>query len=384
MTIRSKDFTKAVHSGIKIDPLTGAVSPSIAPSTTFRQISCGVHKGFDYSRADNPTRKQLESALCVLEGSQYALCFSSGLAAIQAVMQLKKAGDKIIVGSDVYGGTRRLCEKILSKFGLEFEFVDMLDLDNLEASLKNSNHQSRLVWLETPTNPMLQVIDLSRAAKICKKYHSLLAVDNTFASPMFQKPMEFNVDIVVHSTTKYLGGHGDLVGGCIMCNNDQIYQDLKLIQYGCGAVPSVFDCYLLLRSLNTLAVRMQKHNENAMIIADYLQSHKKIKQVIFPGLSTHPQHQLAKQQMLGFSGIISFYYDGNRTETYEMCKRTKLFVLAESLGSCKSMINHPETMTHASVSEHIRKKLGIDYNFLRLSVGIEDANDLIKDLELAL
>ena len=387
MTIRSKDYTLSVHGGIKIDPATGAIAPSICPSSTFKQDLPGIHKGYDYSRAKNPTRDQLEYALAKLEDSKYCLSFASGLSAIQSIFQLCQAKDRIIIGDDVYGGTRRLCEKILSKFNLDFQFVNMTDGHSFESTLeksKKTKNNVKLVWIETPTNPMLQVIDLSYVSKLCVKYNCIMVVDNTFASPIFQKPMEYNADIVMHSTTKYLSGHGDLIGGAVMCNSQTIYQNLKLIQYGSGAIPSVFDCFLLLRSLQTLAIRMKKHHDNAVKIAKYLSDHPKVSKVIFPGLDNHPQYDLAKRQMLGFSGMISFYYQASETDTHQMATKTKFFILAESLGSCKSMINHPQTMTHASVDNEVKKKLGIHYNLLRLSVGIEDSDDLIADLDQAL
>ena len=382
MPIEPGDFTKAVHAGVKIDPTHGAVAPVIVPSTTYKQSAPGVHQGYDYSRADNPTRQQLEEALAELEKASYALSFASGLAAENAVLGLFTPGDHIIACDDVYGGTRRLFTRIWQNYGLHFHFLDLRSPQQLEEALHQYKAQG--IWIESPTNPTLRVMDLEASSRLAKKYHSLLIVDNTFATPILQKPLMWGADIVLHSSTKYLGGHSDVVGGAVMTQSESLFQKLKFLQYAAGAVPSPFDCYLLLRSLPTLAIRMEKHCENALQVALFLCSHQRVEQVLYPGLDDHPQKSIIDKQMCGASGMVSFYLRGTFEEVTTFCQKTKLFVLAESLGSTKSMINHPARMTHASVDVKDRESLGISDNLLRLSIGLESSEDLIGDLGQAL
>lgn len=382
MAIDPHNYTKAVHAGVKIDPTHGAIAPVIVTSTTYRQSAPAEHQGYDYSRADNPTREQLESALAELEGGDYGLAFSSGLAAEHAIMGLFRPGDTIVVCDDVYGGTRRLFSKIWEDYGLNYHFCDLTDQEVIKQTL--TQLKPKAIWIETPTNPTLRIVDLTLVASLAKEHHAMVIVDNTFATPMLQQPLALGADIVVHSSTKYLGGHTDVIGGAIITSDPQLYDKLKFLQYAAGSIPSPFDCYLLLRSLSTLALRMNQHCINAEKVASYLSSHPQVSKVIFPGLSSHPQHKLAKRQMHGFSGMVSFYLQGSREYLTRFCQSTKLFILAESLGSTKSLINHPASMTHASVSPKQRKQLGITDSLLRLSVGIEDSADLIDDLRQAL
>ena len=380
MPINPHDFTIAIHGGLQIDPVSGAISPNIAPSTTFKQSSPGKPLGaYEYSRSDNPTRHQLEKALAALEDTPYALTFASGLAATQAVMQLCSPQDHILVCDDVYGGTRRYFEKICSpQQNLDFTFVDMRELAALKQVFLEKPPQ--MVWVETPTNPTLRIIDLEALGELCRAHKATLVVDNTFASPVFQKPAAFGADLTVHSTTKYIGGHSDVLGGALMCSSVELYEQLRFFQMAIGAVPSAFDSYLLLRSLQTLPIRMERHHQNAQKIAAYLSTHPQVSEVLFPGLPSHPQHALAHKQMRGFSGMVSFYLKGSFEQVKEFCQKTRLFLLAESLGSTKSLLNHPATMTHASVDEKTRLELGINSQLLRLSVGLEDPADLIEDL----
>lgn len=374
-------FTRVVHAGSSVDERTGAVMPPIFQTSTYAQSSPGVHKGYDYSRADNPTRETYEKALAVIEGAGYGLSFASGLAAVQAVVQLLEPGDEVVVCDDVYGGTGRLFRKLFAKYRINFHFVDMNDEDEVDRA---TNSATKLFWVETPTNPMLKVIDMERIAAKARKANSLLVVDNTFATPFNQNPLQHGADIVLHSTTKYIGGHTDIIGGALMTNEQGLFEQLKFIQFAGGAVPSPFESYLLLRSIRTLAVRMEKHNQNGMLVAEYLQKHPKVKQVYFPGLPEHPGHAIARRQMKGgFSGIVSFNLKGGFNETELFLQSLKLFLLAESLGGVESLVNHPERMTHASVPEELRRKLGIGPNLVRLSVGIEDHRDIIADLEQA-
>jgi cystathionine beta-lyase len=376
----SNFFTKVVHAGSQIDPMTGAVMPPIYQTSTYAQQSPGVHKGYDYSRADNPTRELYEKALAELESANHGLAFSSGLAAVQAVVQLLEPGDEVIVCDDVYGGTGRLFRKLFAKYGLVFHFIDMND----DALVKQHlNAKTRMIWLETPTNPTMKVIDIARMVSIAKGKAIKVVVDNTFATPFNQNPLDLGADICLHSTTKYLGGHTDVIGGALMVKDQQLFKDLKFIQFAGGAVPGPFECYLLLRSLRTLAVRMDRHNKNGLEVAHYLTKHSRVRQVYYPGLPSDPGHEIAKKQMRGYSGIVSFDIAGDFGNADLFLQSLKLFVLAESLGGVESLVNHPERMTHASVPEPLRKKLGIGPTLIRLSVGIEDASDIIADLEQA-
>jgi cystathionine beta-lyase/cystathionine gamma-synthase len=381
MSIRPSDFTKVVHAGVEPDPRTGAIMTPIFQTSTYVQEAPNQHKGWDYSRAGNPTRDALEEAFAALENAKYGLAFSSGLAAEQAIIQILNPGDHVLVCDDVYGGTGRLFRRLFAKYNLTFEFIDMTKVKNVEAAIKPN---TRLVWIETPTNPLLKVIDIEAVTKVAHKGQAVVVVDNTFASPIFQSPLEMGADIVVHSTTKYIGGHSDIIGGAVMMNDDKLHEQIKFVQFAGGAVPGPLECFLLLRSVKTLAVRMEKHDVNALAVARFLSEHSRVKEVFFPGLPSHPQHALAKKQMRGFAGMVSFNLKGSYDEVVTFLQKLKVFSLAESLGGVESLVNHPEKMTHASVPEEMRKQLGIGPNLVRLSCGIESADDLIKDLDQAL
>jgi cystathionine beta-lyase/cystathionine gamma-synthase len=377
-----KPKTIAVHAGTEPEPVTGAIMTPIFMTSTFVQEAPGVHKGYDYSRADNPTREAHEKALAQIErGCDYGLAFSSGLAAEQAIIQTLNPGDRILVCDDVYGGTGRLFRRLYAKYNLDFQFIDMSDLELVK---KTATPNTKLVWVESPTNPTMKVIDIAAMSKIAKSVGAKLVVDNTFASPVFQSPMLLGADIVMHSSTKYIGGHSDMIGGALMLKDKELYEQLKFVQFAAGAVPSPFESFMFLRSIKTLAVRMEQHAKNSQQIAEFLAEHKKVKKVHYPGLKSHPQHELAKRQMSGFSGMVSFDMNGTYDDVVKFLKKLKVFTLAESLGGVESLVNHPEKMTHASVPEELRKKLGIGPTMLRLSVGIEDISDLVADLEQSL
>ncbi len=379
--IDPKKFTTVVHAGTEPDQRTGAIMTPIFQTSTYVQEAPGQHKGWDYSRAGNPTRDALEKAFAEVEGAKYGLAFSSGLAAEQAIIQILDPGSHIVVCDDVYGGTGRLFRKLFSKYNLEFSFVDMTDIEVVKKSIKDS---TKMIWVETPSNPTLKVIDIEAMAALSKSAGAHLVVDNTFSSPIFQSPLELGADIVMHSTTKYIGGHSDIIGGAVMTSNDKLHEEIKFVQFAAGAVPGPIECFLLLRSLKTLAVRMMQHQKNAFAVARYLENHARVKKVLYPGLESHNQHTLAKKQMAGFGGMVSFVLDADFEEVSSFCNRLKVFSLAESLGGIESLINHPEQMTHASVPEDLRRKLGIGPDLLRLSVGIESSEDLIADLKQAL
>jgi cystathionine beta-lyase/cystathionine gamma-synthase len=350
-------------------------------TSTYAQESPGEYKVYDYARAGNPTRQALEDGYAAIEGGKHGLTFASGLAAEQACVQLLSPGDEVLVCDDTYGGTGRLFRRLFAKYDLKFQFVDMTDLTNVKKAV---TAKTRMLWVESPTNPLMRVIDIRGVAKIAKAQSALLVVDNTFASPIFQQPLALGADIVLHSTTKYLNGHCDLIGGCLMVSDDKVFEQLKFIQFAAGAVPGVMDCFLLHRSLKTLAIRMAQHEKNALEVAKFLETSAKVEKVLYPGLPSHPQHALAKEQMSGFSGMVSFYLKGDFEDTKRFLAKLKVFLLAESLGGVESLVNHPELMTHASVPEDMRRKLGITPNLVRLSVGIEAAADLIADLKQAL
>lgn len=374
--------TIAVHAGTEPEPTTGAIMTPIFMTSTFVQEAPGVHKGYDYSRADNPTREAHEKALAQIErGAKYALAFASGLAAEQAIIQTLNPGDRILVCDDVYGGTGRLFRRLFAKYNLDFQFIDMADLEEVR---KAATANTKLIWVESPTNPTMKVIDIKAMAGIAKSVGAKLVVDNTFASPVFQSPLLMGADIVMHSSTKYIGGHSDMIGGALMMTDKSLHEQLKFVQFAAGAVPSPFESFMFLRSIKTLAVRMEQHAKNAQAVAEFLEKHKKVKRVYFPGLASHPQHEIAKKQMSGFSGMVSFDMNGSYDDVVKFLKKLKVFCLAESLGGVESLVNHPEKMTHASVPEELRKKLGIGPTLLRLSVGIEDTADLIADLDQAL
>ncbi len=373
-------FTRCVHAGSEPEPVTGAIFPPIFQVSTFVQEAPGEHKGFDYSRARNPTRDALETALADLEGAKHALAFASGLAAEQAIIQIFPPTSKALVCDDVYGGTGRLFRTLFAKYGFEFHFLDMSDLALLE---KEADEKTALIWIETPTNPTLKIIDIAAVAAIAKKVSACLVVDNTFASPIFQQPLALGADIVIHSTTKYIGGHSDLIGGAVMTSNPELFQQLQYVQFAAGAVPAPFECFLLLRSIKTLAIRMQQHEKNVREVVKFLCAHPKVEQVFFPGLESHPNHAIARKQMTGYSGMVSFTLRGDYEAVKRFLSRLQIIKLAESLGGVESLINHPERMTHASVPPALREKLGIGPSLLRLSVGIEAAADLVEDLRQA-
>ncbi len=374
--------TIAVHAGTEPEPNTGAIMTPIFLTSTFVQEAPGVHKGYDYSRADNPTRQAHEKALAQIErGAKYALAYASGLAAEQAIIQLLNPGDRILVCDDVYGGTGRLFRRLFAKYNLDFQFIDMANMDEVK---KAATANTKLIWVESPTNPTMKVIDIQAMSAVAKSVGAKLVVDNTFASPVFQSPLLMGADIVMHSSTKYIGGHSDMIGGALMMTDKALHEQLKFVQFAAGAVPSPFESFMFLRSIKTLAVRMEQHAKNAQAVAEFLEKHPKVKRVYFPGLKSHPQHELAKKQMSGFSGMVSFDMNGTYDDVVKFLKKLKVFCLAESLGGVESLVNHPEKMTHASVPEELRKKLGIGPTLLRLSVGIEDTADLIADLDQAL
>ena len=354
----------------------------IYQTSTYVQAAPGKHKGYEYSRTKNPTRSALENNIAALENAKHGLCFSSGMAAIDAVIKLLKPGDEVISTNDLYGGSYRIFTKIFAQYGIKFHFIPMHDISLIE---KYINANTRILWIETPTNPMLNIIDIVGAAGIAKKHKLLLAVDNTFASPYLQTPMNLGADIVMHSVTKYLGGHSDLVMGALVCNDDALAEQLAFIQNSCGAVPGPQDSFLVLRGIKTLHLRMQRHCENGKIIAEYLATHPKVDKVYWPGFPTHPNHAIAKKQMCGFGGMLSFTLKGNKLEdALSLISKTHLFSLAESLGGVESLIGHPATMTHASIPKEEREKTGVLDSLIRLSVGVEDAEDLLADLEQAM
>lgn len=372
--------TQAIHAGQEPDPTTGAIMTPIYLSTTFVQESPGVHKGYEYSRTANPTRKAYETCLANLEGVNYGFALSSGCAAATIIMHMLESGDHILAGDDMYGGTYRLFDKVMTKHGLNFSYVDFTSLE----SIKNATtDKTKMIWLETPTNPTLKIFDIEKIAEYAKSKGLLLAVDNTFMSPYFQKPALLGADLVVHSTTKYIGGHSDVLGGAILTDKPELAEKLQFLINSIGAVASPFDSFMAMRSLKTLAIRMREHEKNALKVADYLSSHSQVEKVIYPGLESHPQHELAKKQMNGFGGMITFFIKGGLPEARKFLERVKVFTLAESLGGVESLVEHPGIMTHASVPAERRKELGINDALIRLSVGIEDIEDLINDLDQA-
>lgn len=372
--------TKAIHAGLEPDPSTGAVMTPIYQTSTYAQEAPGVHKGFEYSRTHNPTRKALENNLAALEGGKHGLVFASGLAAIDTLLKTLHPGDEVISTNDLYGGTYRLFVKVYEKLGLKFHFVPMQDLSSIE---KKINEKTRLIWVETPTNPMLNVIDIESVATLAKsKGGILLAVDNTFSSPYLQQPLKLGADVVMHSATKYIGGHSDLVMGALITSNDNLAEQLYFLQNAAGAIPGPMDCFLALRGIKTLHIRMQRHCENAEKIARFLRSHPKVEKVFWPGFPDHPGHDIAKKQMRAFGGMISFTIKGDRVEdAFKAISSLKIFTLAESLGGVESLAGHPATMTHASIPKAERLKSGLSDSLIRLSIGLEDAEDLIADLK---
>lgn len=373
-------LTDSIHAGQTADPTTGAVITPIYQTSTYAQEELGVSKGFDYGRTINPTRVALENNIAALEKGKFGLAFSSGMSAIQAIAGLLSAGDHVIVSNNVYGGTFRFFDKIMRRYGLTFSWVDTSDLKNISAAVTKD---TKMIYVETPTNPMLTITDLKGVAEIGKKHKFITVVDNTFMSPYFQRPLEFGIDIVLHSTTKYINGHSDVIGGIIVTNGQELHDKLRFLQNAIGGVPSPFDCWLVMRSTKTLALRMRQHNDNAIQMANFLNGHNKVKKVYYPGLASHPQYELAKKQMSGFGGMISIEL-GSLENGKNLLRNVKIFALAESLGGVESLICHPASMTHGSIPLEDRLKLNLTDGLVRLSVGCEDAEDLINDIKSAL
>ena len=376
----TKFATKVIHVGGEPDKETGAVMPPIYQTSTYAQKSPGKHLGYEYTRSHNPTRTRLEQNLASLENAAYALTTASGVAMTSLIMQMIPSGSKIICGDDVYGGTYRQFTTVYNDRHT-FEFVDTTDYKLLERKLAE---RPAMIWIETPTNPLLKITDIKRVCDIAKSYEVLVCVDNTFMSPYFQNPLDFGADIVTHSLTKYINGHSDVVGGAMMTNDEETYKKLFKLQNSMGPSSSPFDSWLVLRGIKTLAIRMQRHEENALKIAEFLESHPKVERVIYPGLSSHSQHELAKEQMSGFGGMITFFIKGGLEASRDFLEKVQIFSLAESLGGVESLIEHPAIMTHASVPKEVRESIGISDNLIRVSVGIEDVGDLLLDLEVAL
>ena len=377
-----KFATKAIHAGQEPDPTTGAVMTPIYQTSTYWQRSPGDHQGYEYSRGTNPTRKALENCLASLENAKFALAFSSGMSATEAVLKLLKPGDEVVTGNDLYGGSFRMFTRIFAHYGIIFHFVDLSKPDNINEYI-NSN--TKLIWLETPTNPTMQIVDIVGVSAIAKANNILLTVDNTFASPYLQNPIDLGADIVMHSVTKYLGGHSDVVMGALMLNDEALYKRLWFIYNACGATPGPMDSFLVLRGIKTLHLRMKAHCENGREVAAYLKAHPAVEKVYWPGFIDHPNYSIAKKQMRDFGGMISFTLRGaDLQQTFNVASKFRVFTLAESLGGVESLVNHPVTMTHASIPKESREAVGVVDNLLRLSVGVEDIEDLLYDLEQAL
>ena len=374
--------TKLIHAGVEPDPTTGAIMTPIYQTSTYVQSAPHIHKGYEYSRTQNPTRHSLEKAIAAIENGKHATCYGSGMAAIDAIIKLLKPGDEVVSTNDLYGGSYRIFTKIFQNYGIGFNFIGMNDATAIETSI---TPKTKMLWVETPSNPMLNITNIEACAAIAKKHNLILVVDNTFASPYLQNPLDWGADIVMHSATKYLGGHSDVVHGCIITNDNDLHERLKFIQNSCGAVPGPQDCFLVLRGLKTLHVRMRQHCLNAKEIAQWLRNHDKIDKVYWCGFEDHPNHNIAKKQMRDFGGMISFTLkEDTEKSAYKILSKTKLFALAESLGGVESLIGHPPSMTHASIPREERIANGLKDSMIRLSVGIEDVNDLIADLEEAL
>jgi cystathionine gamma-lyase len=377
-----KFATKAIHAGQHPDPTTGAVMTPIYQTSTYVQETPGQHKGYAYARGKNPTRSALEQCIAALEDGKHGLCFSSGMGSIDAIIKLLKPGEEVITGNDLYGGSYRMFMKVFANYGIRFHFIDMTRAENMESYI---NDKTKLIWVETPTNPTMQIVDIAACAAIAKKHNILLGVDNTFASPFLQKPLHLGADIVMHSVTKYLGGHSDVIMGALVMNDDKLYEQLAFIHNSCGAVPGPMDSFLVLRGIKTLHLRMERHCYNGRKIAEFLQSHPKIEKVYWPGFTDHPNHDIAKKQMSDFGGMLSIVLkNSDLDETFRIASSFKVITLAESLGGVESLVNHPVTMTHASVPKEERDKVGVTDNLLRFSIGIEDVDDLIDDFKQAL
>ncbi len=372
--------TRAIHAGQAPDPTTGAIMTPIYMTSTYVQTSPGEHTGYEYSRTKNPTRFAYEQCVANLESGKHGFAFASGCAATTTLLHMLKGGDHVVASDDMYGGTFRLFDKILRHNGIEFSFVDLTNHENLKAAIKSN---TKMIWIETPTNPTLKLVDIAKAAALAKQKAIISVVDNTFMSPYFQRPLELGADIVMHSTTKFINGHSDVVGGVAVTSNEEMAEKIAFLSNSMGGICSPFDAFLAMRSLKTLAIRMKAHNENGEAIAKFLESHPKVEKVIYPGLKSHPQHALAREQMHGMGGMITFYIKGGLPAARTFLESVKVFSLAESLGGVESLIEHPAIMTHASVPPEMRKKLGIDDALIRLSVGIEDQKDLLNDLTQA-
>lgn len=377
-----KFATKAIHAGQEPDPVTGAIMTPIYQTSTYWQESPGKHKGYAYARGKNPTRTALENCIAALENGKHGLCFSSGMGATDAVIKLLQPGDEVITGNDLYGGTYRMFTKVFAKYGIKFHFIDLTDTSNIKNYISSN---TKLIWIETPTNPTMQIVDIAACAAIAQAHQLILAVDNTFASPYLQNPLELGAHIVMHSVTKYLGGHSDVVMGALVTKDDALHEQLAFIHNSCGAIPGPQDSFLVLRGIKTLHLRMKAHCENGKAIAAFLRQHPKIEKVYWPGFEDHPNHAIAKKQMRDFGGMISIVLKGaDLNETFRIASSFKVFSLAESLGGVESLINHPATMTHASIPKEEREKAGVVDNLLRLSVGVEDLEDLLDDLKQVL
>lgn len=376
-----KFATKAIHAGQAPDPSTGAVMTPIFQTSTYAQAGLGEHKGYEYSRTQNPTRTALQDCLAALENGQYGLAFASGMAAEQTVLSLLSAGDHIVSCDDLYGGSYRMFERIMSRYNVETSYVPAGNIAEYEQAIRPN---TKLVWLETPTNPLLRLVDIAAVAEIAHRHNLLVVVDNTFASPYLQQPLNLGADIVIHSTTKYINGHSDVIGGALVLNDANVYESLKFYQNAAGGVPSPFDAWLTLRGIKTLAVRMRQHEENAHAVARFLAEHPQVEQVYYPGLPGHPDYALARRQMKGFGGMVSFQFKGVLADVDKMVRRFNVFTLAESLGGVESLVCHPASMTHGSIPKDIRESRGLTDTLLRLSVGIEDIEDILADLEQAL
>jgi len=374
--------TKIVHAGAEPDPSTGAIMTPIFQTSTYVQEAPGKNKGYEYARSQNPTRKALEDALAIIENAKHALAFSSGVAATDSVIKLLNPGDEVIAANDMYGGSYRLFTKVWERYGIKFVYVDTTDLQQVSAAVSPA---TKMIWIETPTNPLMNITDISGVAAIAKKAGALLCVDNTFASPYLQNPLNLGAHIVMHSATKYLGGHSDVIQGCLMMNDDELREKLYFIQKSCGAVPGPMDCFLVLRGIKTLHVRMKQHCENGFVVAHFLRKHPNVEKVYWCGFPDHPNYDIAKIQMRAFGGMMSFTLKDDSVEAaMKVLSGTKLFSLAESLGGVESLINHPASMTHASIPREERIKNGLTDGLIRLSVGIEDADDLVEDLKQAI
>jgi len=373
--------TLAIHAGQPPDPTTGAVMTPVYMTSTYVQAGPGEHKGFEYSRTRNPTRDALEACIASLEGAKHGLAYGSGLAATDNLMHLLDAGDHVVVGDDVYGGTFRIFDKVWKRHSLEFSFVDLTDPAAFEAAIRPN---TKMLWLETPTNPMLKLVNIAQVSELAHRRGLLVVVDNTFLSPYFQKPLALGADVVTHSTTKFLNGHSDVVGGVTLTSRDDVHEKLRFLQNAVGGVPGPMDCFLVLRGLKTLGIRMEKHQQNASRVAEWLLGHPMVEKVSWPGLPTHPQHALARRQMSGFGGMVTFVIRGGLEAARAFLRHVRIFACAESLGGVESLAEHPAIMTHASVPPENRRRLGIDDGFIRLSVGIESPADLVEDLAQAL